>query len=257
MSLSSLIVRAAAALPKLEQFQRYLFLGPHPDDIEIGAGATAAKLISLGKEVCFTVCTDGRYGLGSAPNGTVPETLIPLREAEAARSAAMLGVKDLRFLRFSDGGLYEQKDFIRALAQIIGEFQPDVIFAPDPDVSSECHADHLNLGRAAKQLACFAPYPELMEAYGAKGAPVEALALYMTAKANRFVDTKGFLSPQLDSIFLCHLSQFPANSDQAKALRLYLRIRSADYGLRCLSPSGEGFRVLGPTHMHCLPEAGN
>lgn len=256
MSLSSLVVRAAVPLPKLEQFQRYLFLGPHPDDIEIGAGATAAKLVSLGKELCFVVCTDGRYGLGSAPSGSTPESLVPLREEEAVRSAAMLGVKDLRFLRFSDGGLYEQKDLFRALAKIVGEFQPDVIFAPDPDVTSECHIDHLNLGRAAKQLACFAPYPELMEAYGAKGAPVKALALYMTAKADRFVNTSSFFSRQLDAIFLCHRSQFPPSGDEAKALRLYLRIRSADFGLRCFSTAGEGFRVLGPTHMHCLPESG-
>ena len=257
MSLSSLIVRAAVPLPKLELYQRFLFLGPHPDDIEIGAGSTAAKLISLGKEVCFTVCTDGRFGLGNAPSGTTPEALIPLRQEEARSSASVLGVEDLRFLPFSDGGLYQQQDLLRAIAGIIADFQPEVIFAPDPDVTSECHADHLNVGRAAKQLACFAPYPELMEAYGAKAAPVKALALYMTAKANRFVDTRGFLSRQMDAIFRCHLSQFPDQSDEAKALRLYLRIRSADYGLRCFSSSGEGFRILGPTHMHCLPEAGN
>ena len=256
MSLSSLIVRAAVPLPKLEQYQRFLFLGPHPDDIEIGAGATAAKLASLGKELCFTVCTDGRFGLGNAPCGTTPKTLISLRQEEARSSASLLGVKDLRFLPFSDGGLYEQRDLVRAIADIIGDFQPEVIFAPDPDVSSECHADHLNVGRAAKQLACFAPYPELMEAWGAKGAPVKALALYMTAKANSAIDTRGFLSKQLDSVFRCHLSQFPAESNEARALRLYLRIRSADYGLRCFSSSGEGFRVLGPTHMHCLPESG-
>ena len=78
----------------------------------------------------------------------------------------------------------------------------------------------------------------------------------MAADANRCVDTMGYLSRQMDSIFRCHLSQFPDQSDEAKALRLYLRIRSADYGLRCFSSAGEGFRVLGPTHMHCLPEAG-
>ena len=95
MSLSSLIVRASVPLPKLEQYQRFLFLGPHPDDIEIGAGATAAKLAFLGKELCFTVCTDSRFGLGNAPCGTTPETLISLRQEEARSSASLLGVKDL------------------------------------------------------------------------------------------------------------------------------------------------------------------
>ena len=157
MSLTGIALRFAAPLPRLESFQRYLFLGPHPDDIEIGAGATAAKLISQGKDLCFVVCTDGRYGLGNAPAGTTPETLILLRQEEARRSAAMLGVKDLRFLPFSDGALYEQKDLVRSLAAIIGDFRPDVILAPDPDVTSECHRDHRNVGEAARQLACFAP----------------------------------------------------------------------------------------------------
>ena len=39
MSLTRLALRFAAPPPRVESFDRYLFLGPHPDDIEIGAGA--------------------------------------------------------------------------------------------------------------------------------------------------------------------------------------------------------------------------
>ena len=63
MSLTSLALRFAAPPPKIEQFDRILFLGPHPDDIEIGAGATACKLARQGKKVSFLICLDGRYGL--------------------------------------------------------------------------------------------------------------------------------------------------------------------------------------------------
>ena len=153
MSLTSLALRLAAPLPKPEQFQRYLFIGPHPDDIEIGAGATAAKLAAAGKEICFLVCTDGRFGLTNAPAGTTPEALISIRQEEARRSARMLGVTDLRFLGFSDGGFYDERELVRAIAKVIGDFQPDVIFAPDPDVTSECHRDHLLVGCSAKELA--------------------------------------------------------------------------------------------------------
>ena len=44
MSLTSLILKFAAPVPKPESYSRFLFVGPHPDDVEIGAGATAAKL---------------------------------------------------------------------------------------------------------------------------------------------------------------------------------------------------------------------
>ena len=43
MSLMKLILKAAVPTPKIEAYRRFLFVGPHPDDIEIGAGATAAS----------------------------------------------------------------------------------------------------------------------------------------------------------------------------------------------------------------------
>ena len=104
MSLTRAVLRFAAPLPRIEKFQRYLFVGPHPDDIEIGAGATAAKLAAEGKDLCFLICTDGRFGTDHAPASLVGDTLAKLRRAEAESSASLLGVKDLRFLPFSDGG---------------------------------------------------------------------------------------------------------------------------------------------------------
>ena len=257
MSLTKLALHFALPRPRIESFRRYLFIGPHPDDIEIGAGATAAKLASAGKDVTFLICTDGRFGLENAPKGTSPEELVRIRKQESIRSAEKLGVRDVRFLDYSDGALYEKSDLLRSIACVVGETQPDVIFAPDPDVSSECHLDHRNVGDAARSIACFAPYRELMAAYGAAAADVKAMAFYMTAKPDAFVDTTGFLETQLGAIFDCHISQFPPDADASKALALYLKLRSIDHGIRCLSRAGEGFRVLGPTHMHCLPEAGH
>ena len=63
MGLTKLVLKFAAPLPKIEEYNRFLFIGPHPDDIEIGAGATAAKLVDMGKEVRFLVCIDGRLKL--------------------------------------------------------------------------------------------------------------------------------------------------------------------------------------------------
>ena len=255
MSLTRLALRFAAPAPKVEGFQRYLFLGPHPDDIEIGAGATAAKLAAAGKQVCFLICTDGRFGLEHAPQGTTPEELIELRKAETMASAKALGVTDVRFINFSDGGFYDFENLVRAAAQVVGDFQPQILLAPDPDVASECHVDHRWVGEVSKRLAFFAPFPEVMARYGAKSAPVQALAFYMTAKPNRFVGTRGLLQQQLQAI-LCHKTQFPADSEAFKSVALYLKLRAADFGLRSLKGQAEGFRVLGQTHMHCLPEAG-
>ncbi len=255
MSLTKLALRFAAPVPQVEAFDRYLFIGPHPDDIEIGAGATAAKLAAAGKHVCFLVCTDGRYGFENAPEGTTPEALIELRKAETVASAAVLGVHDVRFLHFSDGGFYDLEELVRAVARIVGDFRPEMILAPDPDVTSECHVDHRNAGEAAKRLAFFAPYKEIMAQYGAKPADVQALAFYMTAKPDRFVTVRGLLKRQREAI-LCHRTQFSPDSEAFKSVCLYLKLRAADFGLRSFRFQAEGFRVLGLTHMHCLPEAG-
>ena len=256
MSITSLVLRRAAPLPRLEDYECFLFLGPHPDDIEIGAGATAAKLAAAGKRVSFLICTDGRYGLEHAPAGTDPEALIEIRRREALASAGRLGVEDLRFLDLCDGGFYETEALLTGVARAIGETGAQVIFAPDPDVPSECHVDHRRVGEAARNLAFLAPYAAIMARYGAKAAPAEALAYYMTARPNRFVATRGLLPKQLDAIFSCHRSQFPAGCADARSIALYLRLRSAEFGLRALCGAAEGFRVLGRTQMHCLPEAG-
>lgn len=249
------ILKAAVPVPKIGNYSRFLFVGPHPDDIEIGAGATAAKLAAMGKEICFLVCMDGRFGDSNAPEGVAGDSLVALRKQEAISSAAMLGITDVRFLDLCDGGFYEQSELVRRIAQVAGDFQPDVILAPDPDVTSECHADHLNVGRAVKQVAYFAPYGGIMAGYAAKAAPVQALALYMTARPNRFVKTRGYLPLQLRSVFDCHRSQFPEGSAEGKNIALYLKLRSVAFGLRSCKGCAEGFRVLGVTHMHCFPEA--
>ena len=98
------------------------------------------------EKICFLICTDGRFGLGNAPRGTTPDALAEIRREEARRSASLLGVRDLRFLNLSDGALYDPSELVRAAAAVIGDFKPEVIFAPDPDVSSECHEDHRRVG---------------------------------------------------------------------------------------------------------------
>ena len=254
MGLAKPILKYAAPVPKIEEFSNYLFIGPHPDDIEIGAGATAAKLASMGKKITFLILTDGRYGDGSS-DGVKGDDLAELRKQESIRAAECLGVTDVRFLELSDGGFYLYEDMLNGIAKTVGECAPDLIFAPDPLTGRELHVDHLNTGNAASHIAYIAPYAGIMEHYGAAAADVKAIAFYMTAEANRFVKIpKEMFGLQKQALFGCHTSQFPEGSEGARQLAVYLKLRSADFGLRNLCPHAEGFRVLGQTHMHCMPE---
>ena len=245
------LVKAALhfALPKLkiEEAERFLFFGPHPDDIEIGAGATAAKLAAMGKKVRFTVVTDGRFGSEIVK----PEKLAGIRKAEALESARLLGVNDVVFLSFSDGGFYDTDELYRAMAAEVSAFRPDIIFAPDPCVTSEFHKDHLNVGRMAGSIACFAPYGGIMNEMGLSPSPVKAVAFYMTAKPDVFVRTGKYFRVQMNALS-CHKSQF----DKGNIIFTYLKLRSLNYGLRKLSLHAEAFRLLSQTELHCLPERG-
>ena len=255
MFLTKAVLKKAVPLPRPESFDRFLFIGPHPDDIEVGAGATAAKLAAAGKQVSFLIVTDGRYGTENADLGLSEEALAARREQEALASAAVLGVKDVRFLRFSDGAFYNWEDLLDALAQTVSALQPQVLFAPDPTPMNECHPDHLLAGKAAGEIACFAYNKGILERMGAEPAPVAAVAYYMTAKPDRFVATTGLLKKQMAAI-ACHSSQFPPGSKAFKDVETYLRLRAFECGLRSHHGTAEGFRVLGNAQMHVLSEFG-
>lgn len=255
LMLTRTIIKFAAPLPKIENYNRYLFIGPHPDDIEIGAGATVAKLIDKGKDVYYLICTDGRYGNGHMLDKSYDE-VASVRKQETINCAKYLGVKEdhIYFLGLSDGGFYDINDLEKGIARIVGIVKPDVIFAPDPDVISETHKDHLNVGKCAKYIANFAPYEGIMKNYGTECANVEAIALYMSAKVNQFVKTSGYFKKQVEAVKKYHVSQF--QNKEFDSIELYLKLRSIEFGIRSLKGCAEGFRVLGKTQMHCLPESG-
>lgn len=256
MSFTRFITKIAAPTPKPDMFSRVLFIGPHPDDIEVGCGATAARFAAEGRQVCYLVCIDGRYGDEYAPEGATTEQLIEIRRQETLKAAEATGVSDVRFLNLSDGGFYNEDELIAGMAKVIGDFKPEIIFCPDPDVISECHIDHVNVGRVAKRLAFFAPFPKIMAKYGTEAAPVRAIAMYMTAKPNRYVKTKGYFKKQIEILSTYFPSQYPKENPALSSVILYLKLRAYEFGLRKFSGTAEGFRVLGTTQMHCLPEAG-
>jgi len=59
-----------------------LAFGAHPDDVELGAAATIAKEVSLGKKVGIVDLTQGELGTRGSKE---------LRKVEAAKAAKVLG----------------------------------------------------------------------------------------------------------------------------------------------------------------------
>ncbi|QXP67434.1 bacillithiol biosynthesis deacetylase BshB1 [Polaribacter sp. AHE13PA] len=119
-----------------------LAFGAHPDDVELGCGATIAKEISLGKKVGIVDLTRGELGTrGSAD----------LRDIEAANSAKILGVSVRENLRFSDGFFTNDKKHQLAIIKMIRKYQPEIVLCNAVD---DRHIDHAK-GSSLVSDACF------------------------------------------------------------------------------------------------------
>jgi bacillithiol biosynthesis deacetylase BshB1 len=98
-----------------------LVFGPHPDDIEIGAGGIVARHAALGFTVGLCDLTAGDMG----SNGTVEERL---KEAEAARK--ILGAAWRENLHWPDRRIGKDPAHLDEAVAFIRRHQPRVVAAP-------------------------------------------------------------------------------------------------------------------------------
>lgn len=119
-----------------------LAIGAHPDDVELGCGATIAKEISIGKEVGILDLTRGELGT----RGTAE-----IRDKEAAKAAKILGVSVRHNLGFSDGFFVNNAASQLEVIKIIRKYRPEVVLCNAID---DRHIDHGKGSRLASD-ACF------------------------------------------------------------------------------------------------------
>lgn len=247
------ILKKILPLPKLSKCERFLFVGPHPDDIEIGTGATVARLTSLGKKVMFLVCTDGRYGIDK--DDISIEQGIAIRQNEARNSAKELGVSEIEFLPFSDGGDYDIKDLTKEILRVIANFQPDIVFTPDPKLITELHIDHINVGEATGHAFLASCVSKQMKESNLPVVKAKGIAYYYTDRPNTFFKVQKAHCKKQISALKMHQSQLPENSMEIKGILAYIAIRQLRYGIRHFKCRADSYRLLGSMHIHCSPES--
>ena len=119
-----------------------LAFGAHPDDVELGCGATIAKEVSLGKKVGIVDLTRGELGSrGSAD----------LRDEEAAIAAKILGISVRENLRFADGFFANDKTHQLQIIKMIRKYQPEIVLCNPVD---DRHIDHPKASNLVSD-ACF------------------------------------------------------------------------------------------------------
>lgn len=119
-----------------------LAFGAHPDDVELGCGATLAKEISLGKKVGIVDLTRGELGTrGSAE----------IRDQEAKDAADILGVEVRENLGFADGFFQNDRANQIEIIKMIRKYKPEIVLCNAID---DRHIDHAKGSKLVSD-ACF------------------------------------------------------------------------------------------------------
>src|SRR6476661_7000539 len=125
----------------MREVKTILALGAHPDDLELGCGATLAKLVSAGAIVHAIIFTDGSKG---APSGSD-------RGTETQAALAMLGIAQVSQYSFPDTRLHEHlNDLIETIERHVREIGPDRVYTM---FHGDRHQDHRAVYEASS-VAC-------------------------------------------------------------------------------------------------------
>lgn len=118
---------------------RILAIGAHPDDFELGCGATLALFKRNGHEVFALVLTKGE-GSGDPV----------AREKECKLSAERLGLDKLFFGSLKDTKIADGIETIMEIEKILAVLKPDFVFSHS---FRDGHQDHRNTGLASLSAA--------------------------------------------------------------------------------------------------------
>jgi N-acetylglucosamine malate deacetylase 1 len=116
-----------------------LAFGAHPDDVELFAGGTMAKMASLGHTTGVVDMTRGELGTRGTP---------ALRKQEATKASRILGLKVRENLGLSDGDVHVTAQARLKVIRILRKYRPLVVLTHYWD---DRHPDHVNTSRLVSE----------------------------------------------------------------------------------------------------------
>jgi LmbE family N-acetylglucosaminyl deacetylase len=222
----------------------------HPDDGEFMAAGTLAKWARQGSEIYYVLCTSGDKGT-SDPE-VKPEELAVIREREQRAAAAVVGAKDVVFLRYPDGTLQNTLELRRDMARQIRRYKPDVLVCQDPTNRYSDgyinHPDH----RAAGDTALDAVFPSARDYHVfpeliAEGLlPHKTMEVYLGAQdsnATVWVDIADTIDVKIAALHE-HQSQVGKDPERLKGMADRIKERSAEVGAAHAMSYAESFRYI-------------
>lgn len=153
--------------------RRILAVFAHPDD-ELSVGGALARYAAAGAAVTVVCATRGEAATIYSPPeyGATAENLAEVRTRELECCCAALGVQDLRWLDWPDGGVagIDRDEATAQVAGLLRAVRPQIVFT-HPDHGGYPHPDHIAVHQivlAAWQAAADPAYlPDLGPAWAA------------------------------------------------------------------------------------------
>ena len=220
----------------------FLAFGAHPDDVELGCGATIAKLVSQGKKVGIVDLTRGELGTrGSAE----------IRTKETNEASKILGITIRENMDFKDGFFRNDEEHQLKIIQVIRKYQPDFVFCNAPD---DRHIDHPK----GSQLIVEASFLSGLTKINTDDSSGNAQKQWRPKNIYHYIqwknldpdfifDVSGFHNTKMDAV-KCYSSQFydpkskePETPISTKNFLNFVQSRANDFGRLIGVEYGEGF----------------
>lgn len=225
----------------LDEFNKVMVIMAHPDDAEFTSAGTVAKWVAEGREVIYVMVTSGDKGSGDL--AMTSDRLAPIREQEQLDVARVLGLKEVLFLRYPDGGVEDTADFRRQLVRLIRQYKPDIVMTHDPYRKYNFHRDHRVVGSVTMDAIFPAArdhlyFPELM-AEGFTPHKVAEIYLWGPEIPDCWIDISETFDKKMDAL-RCHVSQVGS----AVGLETRMREWAAIAGEKAGYPLAEAFKKI-------------
>jgi bacillithiol biosynthesis deacetylase BshB1 len=189
-----------------------LAITAHPDDIELGAAGTLAKMKSLGKNFGIADLTQGELGT----RGTAE-----IRAQEAQEAAAILGADFRENLGLPDGFLANTQEQQLEVIKIIRKYQPEIILTNAP---KDRHPDHGNGSTLVEQASFMAGLTKIPTFWnGVQQDAWRPLKIYhiiqfWNLEPTFLVDISGFMEIKMKSVMAYKSQFYNPESDEPKTL---------------------------------------
>ncbi len=116
-----------------------MFIGAHPDDIELNCGGTVLKLVESGKNVGIIDLTEGELSTRGNRRSRVLET---------SAASKLLGISFRENLKIRDGSIEINKINREKIIRVLRKYKPEIVFAPYPN---DRHPDHIYAGNLIRE----------------------------------------------------------------------------------------------------------